>query len=594
MQDKSDFDRFASLGFGLGRSTGKLLLAIFLAMFVATAGCQRTPPVEQTVIKPPKPVSVMRLSRTKQIQRQLITGTIAPWKTEQIGFEIAGRVSFVIEKNDEVQPVLPSGLALPPTPVAKIEPERLEIALETARADKLVAERRLQSNRVAIEQRIPAAIESAESDLKFAQAEFRRTERVKNAISASEWDAVSNQLHLTESALISAKAELAQALAEQAALESQVFRASQSIEEARRNLRNTTLFSSFRGIVSEVHAVPGSYVAPGDPVATVQMMDPMLVQFEVSPSESRRYAKGDILDVILINKGGHRQVSTGMVYTVDAIADPNSRTYTVILHIRNHKESLTPSRSKSSMLGEIARTQRVFALDVASVITGGQQPLIERSCLHQIGEETVVWKITNRKFNQASNPSERVLRVEPIKVTVGTEEITLLGQWKFVPVYFSNPSEIDLKNDLVTGKLVFPKETLASSNPQSSAELDPWAPRQVVLEQQRWLLRSGDVVQVVKSGGSFRQGYFLPMKAILSTDGQTFLHVVKTDQQGETVSRRVEVVVQNQSSFSENSVRVEVVPVVAGELGDGMEVVIGGSHYLEEGDRVKVVQGESR
>ncbi len=591
MQDKPNCD---PLAFGLDPSVGTAFSTLLLAVLITSSGCQRTPRTEMPKIKPPKPVSVMRLSRTKQIQRQLITGTIAPWKTEQIGFEVEGRVSFVIEKNDEVQPVLPSGLATPPTPVAKIEPERLEIALATAKADKQVAERRLEANRVAIEQRIPAVIESAKSDLKFAQAEFRRTERVKTALSQSERDAVSNQLNLKESALAAAQAELAQAFAERATLESQVFRASQSIEEAQRNLRNTTLYSSFRGIVSKVHAVPGSYVSAGDPVATVQMMDPMLVQFEVSPREARRYAKGDILSVLITNSAGNRQVSTGMVYTVDAVADPNSRTYTVTLHIRNHRESVTQSVSKSPIVENIAHTQRIFSLDMAAVITGGQQPLIERSCLHQIGEDTVVWKIINRKIDQASDPGERVLTVEPVKVTVGTEEIMLLGQWKFVPVSFAQPSAVDLKNDLVTGKLIFPTGNLVGPSNENSERLDPWARRSVILEQQRWVLRTGDVVQVVKSGGNIRQGHFIPMRAILDDFGKTFLHIVETDKQGEAVCRRVEVEVQNRSSLSENSISVEVVPIVADELIDGMQVVIGGSHYLEKGDRVKVVKGESR
>jgi multidrug efflux pump subunit AcrA (membrane-fusion protein) len=499
-------------------------------------------------------------------------------------------VSFVIEKNDEVQPVLPSELAPSPTPVAKVDPERLKISLETAEADRQVAERRLEANRVAIEQRIPAAVESADSELKFAEAEFRRATRLKkqSVIPESEYDAARNRLNVTKSALASVKAELAQARAEQAALESQVRRANQSIEEARRNLRNTTLFSSFRGIVSEVHAVPGSFVNPGDPVATVQMMDPMLVQFEVSPRDSRKYAKGDILDVIVTDSSGNRQISNGMVYTVDAVADSDSRTYTVTLHIRNRKES----HAGNHPLQNVARTRRVFSLDLAPVITGGQQQLIEQNCLHKIGDDTVVFKITNRKANQASDPGDRVLMVEPVKVEAGTAEITLLGQWKFVPVHFVDPSAIDLDNDLVTGKLSFPDQTATVNSLQGQA--DPWGPQAVVLEQPRWALRAGDVVQVVKSGGSFQQGYFIPMKAVLNDNGKTFLHVVEHDDKGETVARRIEVDVQNQSSLSDDTIRVQVLPKVAGKLTDGMQVVIGGSHYLSEGARVKVVQGASR
>ena len=593
MPETPNSDQFYLSGRGLYQVLCSVFLTLPIVVLATSAGCDQKRKSEESGVKPPRPVSVMKLNRTRQIRRQLITGTIAPWKTEQIGFEIAGRLSFVIEKNDDVQPELPSKLAAPPTPLARLEPERLEISLKTVISDKQVAERRLQANSVAIEQRIPAAIESAKSDLEFAKAEFQRAMSAKNAISQSELDAVKNRLSVTKSALTSAEAELAQARAEQATLESQVLRANQSIEEARRNLRNTTLYSSFRGIVSEVHAVPGSYVQPGDPVATVQMMDPMLVQFEVSPRDSRNYAKGDILDVIITNSQGERQVANGMVYTVDAVADPNSRTYTVTLHIRNQKETVKYASSDSSAFGNIARTKRVFSLDVASIITGGEKQLIERSCLHKIGEHTVIWRITNRKANRASDPNDRVMIVEPIEVKAGTEEITLLGQWKFVPVQFADPTAIDLKNDLVTGKLIFPKKGRVLSSNVSSDESDPWAPREVILEQQRWVLRAGDVVQVLKSGSSFQQGYFVPMKAILNDNQKTFVHVIETNNQNEPVAKRVEVDVRNRSTLDEKTLGIEVVPVVAGGLAEGMRVVIGGSHYLSDGARVNVVKGDS-
>ncbi len=570
-------------------------LMVCVALIFPT-GCQRTQVNEKGNVKPPKPVSVMTLNRTKQIQRQMITGTIAPWKTEQIGFEVSGRVSFVIEKNDEVQPVLPSDIGAPPTPLATIDSERFSIAVQTAEADKQVAEKRLEANHIAITQRIPAAIESAESELKFAQAEFERATRIEDAISRSEFDAARNRLRVAQSSLASAEAELAQARAEQATLESQVQRHSQAIKEANRSLRNTTLYSSFRGIVSEVHAVAGSFVNPGDPVATVQMMDPMLVQFEVSPNEARRYAKGDILDVLITNNKGKRQSANGMVYTVDAVADSNSRTYTVTLHIRNHKESVVHATNVNGTESNksIARTRRIFSLDVAPVVTGGQQQLIEQSCLQKIGEQTVVWKITNRKANQASDPKDRVLMVEPVKVTSGTEEITLLGQWKFVPVEFADPSAIDLENDLVTGKLVFPEETIDNSINDLSTAVDPWAPRAVMLEQQRWALRAGDVVQVVSSDGSLQRGHYIPMKAVMNENGKAFVHVVERNDHGEQVARRVGVQVQNQSVFSEDTIRVQVLPLLEDGLVDGMQVVIGGSHYLTDGARVNVVEGAAR
>ena len=580
--DENFFTQFARIQ---GSTNFAIGLGIFLATCLTICGCKPSGDAIPIVNKPPKPVSVMALSQSQQFQEQLITGSIAPWKTEQVGFENAGRVNFVIELNEEIQPILPSGVASPATPLATLDPERFEIAVEAAAADVLVAQRRLEANLVAIEQGLPASIESAQSELEVAQADFERAQQLieQSAISQAEFDDAKNRLRAATAAHTASEAQLAQAQAEQAALKAQVGRAEQAAEEAKRNLRNTKLFSSFRGIVSQVHTVPGSFVNPGDPVVTVQMMDPMLVEFEVSPKESRKYARGDILNVFVSDNDGNRELASGMVYTVDAVADPDSRTYTVALHIRNKKEQIVYDANNAEEELNLPQTQRIFSLNVGPVITGDSRQLVEQRCLHKIGDEVVVWKIKNRKANHATNPRDRVLVVEPVKVTTGTDVIPLLGQWNFVPVEFEDPSEIDIENDLITDQLVFPDAI------EGPADANLWAPRRVLLQQQRWKLRTGDVVQVLMSGNTISQGYFVPMKAVLSDNGKSFLHVVDSSDSGNPIARRVDIQLQKENSVVGETIRVQVLPDASGRLRDGMQVVVGGTHYLADGDPVNVV-----
>ena len=578
-----------------GQASNRYRVAACLIAVLAgciLVGCQPAPEADTKVEKPPKPVHVLTLSRTRQIQKQLITGSIAPWKTEQIGFEIAGRLSFVIERNEEVTPELP-GVAGAATPLARVDSERFEIALATAEADVEVARRRWAANQVAIERRLPAVVASAESELETADAEYRRAIKLsdQNAIAPSEFDAAKNRWSAARSALTGAQSQLAQAEAEQAALQAQVLRAAQDVKEAERNLRSTSLYSSFRGLVSEVHRESGAYVKPGDPVATVQMMDPMLVEFEVSPDDVHKYAKGDILDVLITGIDGNRKRHHGMVYTVDAIADSSSRTYTVALHIRNQKQSVTTDLPSSDAC--LPSTERIYSLDVGPVIVGESRLLVEKSCLHKIGGDTVIWKILNRRANAASNPKDRTLLVEPVKVTLGQEVFPLLGQWEFVPVRLEDGVGMNLKNDLITGKVTFPDaESSKSVTVTNDAKSDLWGPRRVILRHERWLLRSGDVVQIGMSGSSLGQGFFVPMRAIFKEGQKTYLHVVEYEN-GDALARRIEVVVQVESVFADSEIRVEVRPVEGGWIGDGSQIVVGGSHYLTDGDRVNVVDGGS-
>jgi len=553
-----------------------LVLALTLSV-----GCQPAAPEEQAEFeKPPKNVSIMTLNRSRQLQRQLITGSIAPWKTEKIGFEITGRVNFVIEPNEPVQPQLDSESAPPATAIARVDQERFQIAVETAQADVAVAQRRLDANGVAIALRWPTAIASAQADLELAESESNRASRLsgQNAISRSELDSALTRVTVAKSSLDAAKAELAQAKAEQLALQAQVARARHSQAEAERNLRSTTLHSSFRGIVSAVHTVPGSYVQPGDPVVTVQMMDPMLVQFEVSAQDSRQYAKGDILNVFVLNTEGSQQTISGIVYTVDSVADTNSRTYTVTLQVRNRQQSSTPSSADAA---DTARTESIFPLNLGPIITGDERQLVEQRCLHTIGNETYVWKITNRKWDQPSDTSDRTLIVEPVRVKTSGEVIPLLGKWNFVPVEFEADANIDIQHDLITSQLTLP---------QSITDFRDWQERKVMLQQSGWMLRAGDVVQVSMTSANDLQGLFVPMKSVLNESGKTFLHVVENMNSELATVRRVEVEVVSQNLIAQESVLLQVKSLEPGKLEDGMQIVIGGTHYLQNGDQVRIVR----
>ncbi|MDA8744829.1 HlyD family efflux transporter periplasmic adaptor subunit [Rubripirellula amarantea] len=225
-----------------------------------------------------------------------------PWKSEQIGFEVAGRVAEVIEPNELVTPQIGSEAderTPDATPLARLDDEELRIAVESALASVEVAKLNRDANLVTIEQQLPAQIESAKAEADLADIELSRASELsrQNAISRSELDAARTNAATTKSRLASSNAELAQAKARQLALEAQILQARQQLSEAQRSLRNAVLFSPFPGQVSQIHAVPGTYVKEGDPVATVQMMDPMTIEFEVTARDSRRYRRGDMLPV---------------------------------------------------------------------------------------------------------------------------------------------------------------------------------------------------------------------------------------------------------------------------------------------------------
>jgi hypothetical protein len=97
------------------------------------------------------------------------------------------------------------------------------------------------------------------------------------------------------------------------------------------------------------------------------------------------------------------------------------------------------------------------------------------------------------------------------------------------------------------------------------------------------------------------------MKAVRRENGKTFIHVVddqdpqpvasstKTKVSAATnqrVAKRVFVNVTADDSVAGDTLMLRIEPVTIDQLKDGDQVVVGGTHYLDDGARVRVVPGQ--
>ncbi len=565
-------------------------------LLLALGGCSHEPDLVATRTVPPKPVSVFTLTRSAPTTQQEITGSVVPWKTEQIGFELAGRVAEVVEPNEMVTPQIGS-LRTSQNPhstrLARLDDEELRIAVEAAEADVAVATLNRDANKVTIEQRLPALINSAKAEATLADMELTRVTKLvqQNAISRSEADTARTRVSTTRASLATAEADLAQAQAQQLALEAQVAQSEHRLSEAKRNLRNAILHSPFPGQVSEVHVVPGTYVKEGDPIVTVQMMDPMSIEFEVTSRDSRRYRRGDMLSVRVTDGNGEIRSLSGMVNHVDSVADPAARTFTVSLHVRNEFDDVRVPASESNE--PIAWTEQIAPLNIGPIITNDQRLLVEIDSVHNIGGENFVWKVTNRQWGTPSLASNRVLTVEKVPVRITSDIIPFLGKWKFVAIEFADPNaKIDMDRDLITSRLFFkptasPDTKSSPDHPESSPTLETWKGNRVMVAEQRWLLRSGDVAQVSLMPSEPHDGYYVPMKAVREERDERFIHVVEMIE-GQPTAKRIDVEIAEDNSVVDESVLLRLKASPQNRLHEGMQVVMEGTHYLNDGDLVLI------
>lgn len=537
---------------------------------------------QKTAAKPPKPVTVMALETSQRTVKSEITGAVVAWKTEQIGFEVAGRIEFVSEPNELIEGrMIANGTTLQEgTPLARLKDQQYAIAVQSAQAAVTVSQRHMDAIRIDIEKRIPANIASVEAHRQLAQIERDRIASLykDRAISQGELDQAETNLTTAIADLGKAEAEKATRQAELLSAEANLLQSQQQLADAQRNLSECVLYSSFGGQIAATHVTAGSHVNPGDPVLTVQMMDPLSIEFEVSAEESRRFSPGDTLRVSSMQECANKQEMTGHVYLVDAVADPQTRTFTVKLLVRNQQlQQHIPAPFTEE---EAAFTRDFWPLNIGPILGGGHELFAEANAIHVDNQGQYVWLIKNRKMNQLSR-ANGPLEVQKIYVTAQPIEVPFLGIWKFVPIQSVDPDAFDKENDLIAGEIL----PAQSTNGKPAA---PFNGTHLMLHQDNWQLRPGDLVRVSLQQES-RSGWYVPMRILRHESGENFVYVIEKRGQ-ETIAKRVNVqLIGDDVSFTEQATFQLIRPVNEGELDAESRIVSEGMHYLTDGDRVAII-----
>ncbi len=138
-----------------------------------------------------------------------------------------------------------------------------------------------------------------------------------------------NQLYLKNSLperdYIAAKVALAQSKANR--------------EIAAKNLRDTRLYASFSGIVSQKLTEAGATAAPGVPAFTIVKTDQVYAVASITENEISSLKIGDAADISVPSLN---QTIHGRVTIINPQADNNSKTYTVKIRLNNSGGQMLP------------------------------------------------------------------------------------------------------------------------------------------------------------------------------------------------------------------------------------------------------------
>ena len=542
----------------------------------ALVGCQ--PEREELRDKAPRPVTSFQLVKTVPERSNQLTGSIQSWKTEEIAFEVNGRLEWALEPGKDVLPRLvdENGNVLSEgDQIAQVDPTPFKLALETANENLKVAEQELKAAEIRSTTSIDKQIKAAQANVALATQDYDRIAELNrnNAVAQSELDSAINRKTTFEAELENLQATKLEAQRNALAAQARFESARVSKKNAQRDLDNTKLYSSFAGQVDSVSAVPGSIVGPGSPVVRIQMMNPIKVELEVSAQQSRELQRKRQVELSFLSPDGTSGFRRALLHNIDPSADSATRTFTASFLILNRKRRPNPPANSESL--PLARTSQLWPMNISELVNGKKGTfMIEQEAIETDGNESWVWLVRDVQFG---DPLPRILKVEKKRVVPREFKTPFLGNWTFQEVQFADTNVTD--QNLLVGRLEF--STAGDDEPQLIPRAS-WDGVSVFLDSgDQWMLRPGDLATINIDAEVIDPGFFVPIDAIYEDLGDTFVFAVADGK-----ARKIKVDVTLPKSLDGDSVlRIE-----SDELAEGMELIHRGVHFLTDGESVQVVE----
>lgn len=564
---------------------GVCLLVCWCSVGLTGCGSGRA---EVTVAPRPRPVTVFELRESQPTPELRHAGSVSPWKSQDVGFEVSGRVNGIIEPGVNVTgPRFDAATGAfvddQSTNLAEISPTRYEVRLASSRASLETARARLSASEKEVRDVMPKRLLSAQASLDLARQEFGRISNLFNrqVETQQSLDKAQADLTTTEAELQQLEATTAVKESERASFAAQVNEAEEAVRQAQQDLDDTILRAPFQGQVSAVYETVGSVVQAGQPVVRLQMMDPIQVDVQVSAQTDARLNYNDIVQVF---PPGEKYPVPAMVYEKAAVADAATRTFLVTLLIRNSQ--LMDGLPREYDPARDLRTRSVVAL-FAEKLYRDSPYFIHAESLYRDGDEYVVWRVKNVQRGLLETEIPEKLEVERVVVVPGDGRITFMSAATLREL--TDVGKLDPASDVLLGGVqdmrgqpLAEEETLARLKSEAN----------IYFVRERWRFRPGDIVQVELNANPIIAGLYIPMDAIQREgleDGLASLFVVD-EANGGSVVRQVRIRLQGQNVGALQKVE----PVTPGELKSGDRVVAAGTHFLVDGEAVRVtsVAGE--
>ena len=503
---------------------------ICLFALLTLVGCGQG--TDQSVM-PTRPVTVIELSLQDYARERTLTGVVGLYREEDIGFEIDGRVTTVLEVGLEVRgPAYDEQNNL-------VRQGDFIAAMESARYGSQVGA-------------LQARLDAARRNLQAMQAQFTLAQQTLERQKAILVEGAGAQ-----QAVDDAQSTFDQSTAQLAAQRATVQEVTRQLDTATEDLGDAVLFAPFSGRITKVYISEGAVVSGGTPVVTLTLMDPVRIQVEVSADDERDIGTGD--RAIIWPKDplhdGKRVPINAIVFEKSAVADPALRTFRIDMITRNqrrHVDQLNPELAGLPIINDY--------LPVIREYQGEEGPMfVPVVAVISEGDENFVLRLPGVSFHSGGERSAVGKHIpEKVKITFGDQYTTVVN-WNFRSIM---PNEGLTEGDfLILNPLPNYVNGVAGGRPQ-------------------WLLRPRDLIPVQFALSNTTPGFYVPNRAITLIGGNQIVFIVED---GVAKARPVSI----HETFEELR-RIE------GEgITSGASLIVGGVHYVSDGQPVIVTATEA-
>lgn len=548
------------------RFRGKIFFTLSLVALLLSS-CSEPPraskkgkrliPVQTTVVKE---YSLARKAR--------LTGTMLPWKTEELRFQVSGRLVKLHvrspgkmvqgELKDENGTLIRRGEI-----IAELDKEPYLLALEEAENQQRAAETKLKAaekslivsdetikaaqarvdaTTTEIQKIFPLDLKMAKEQRKLAEDEYKLTEKAyskqdttNSRILQSRTQMLVAQIQeeklmlaktLKQKELSTYQGDLSKArvekdlrLAEIDIYKAELLHAKATVKRAKKSLDKCDLRAPFDGVIASINVNPGVLISPATSIFELAMMDPMRIDVSVSFKKLRDFQVGEEVSIYTLeNYNVYQKPEKGILYYLNTAADPSTRTFLAVFAARNYQKDEVD-------VGKEAKTYKRFS-NFSSLIyknpKGGGKLYVDTRCLLEDAKGHYVWKL------EGNTP---VSTAKKIYVQLG-KDVANVVTWIFRSLDKSNGLR---ENDVL---LVGEKEDFATLQDGDF----------VVREQSEWIFRPRQLV-TIEYASELPRGIYLPADAIIKSQGEAtqsyYVFVVENEKQengksiGEAVRRNV-------------------------------------------------------